>query len=547
MVILQFNKMIRNKWVWGVFAIAISAFFCLDESLLRSGNEEEQVTGAGKLAGEEVDAKLFSTIADELRGFGRNRDWKTDQSEINLRAWENYAALQVAGKEGIDATDDEVKAMIRRDPSFQVNGAFSFQLYERLLKENSIRPEEFEQSLRRRITLMRIGQSVLGAAAWSSPMELEQAISDMTDVFTVKVARFSQSKQDSQAVKLDDDGLKKWYEENKAKLELPERVKIRYVKFDATSPEILAKMQVSEDDMKDRYDATIDRYTSTDTNGVETVKKFEDVKESIEKELRRLAAVQYFESNVIARVYAKKAANGGSRLDEIAKEDKLNVVTSDWFSLDGGYQEGFMKRAYQICPGANSFVERVAELDSSAEDYRYAVLTSERAAWLVEKAQVSPKHVPGFDEAKEPIRARALRDARAEAFKASVEAVVAKGAAAVAATGNVSTNIVFSVADIVPGTFPDQVQVSRAVSKLRKGEVSEFVLTAPGNALVVICEDRREGDVAKAAVLRSQIQNDLEFLQSRQIPESWKKWNLERLGFEPGAMSSIQKSTEVEE
>ena len=263
MVILQFNKMIRNKWVWGVFAIAISAFFCLDESLLRSGNEEEQVTGVGKLAGEEVDAKLFSTIADELRGFGRNRDWKTDQSEINLRAWENYAALQVAGKEGIDATDDEVKAMIRRDPSFQVNGAFSFQLYERLLKENSIRPEEFEQSLRRRITLMRIGQSVLGAAAWSSPMELEQAISDMTDVFTVKVARFSQSKQDSQAVKLDDDGLKKWYEENKAKLELPERVKIRYVKFDATSPEILAKMQVSEDDMKDRYDATIDRYTST--------------------------------------------------------------------------------------------------------------------------------------------------------------------------------------------------------------------------------------------------------------------------------------------
>lgn len=547
MVILQFNKMIRNKWVWGVFAIAISAFFCLDESLLRPGNEEEQVTGAGKLAGEEVDAKLFSTIADELRGFGRNRDWKTDQSEINLRAWENYAALQVAGKEGIDATDDEVKAMIRRDPSFQVNGAFSFQLYERLLKENSIRPEEFEQSLRRRITLMRIGQSVLGAAAWSSPMELEQAISDMTDVFTVKVARFSQSKQDSQAVKLDDDGLKKWYEENKAKLELPERVKIRYVKFDATSPEILAKMQVSEDDMKDRYDATIDRYTSTDTNGVETVKKFEDVKESIEKELRRLAAVQYFESNVIARVYAKKAANGGSRLDEIAKEDKLNVVTSDWFSLDGGYQEGFMKRVYQICPGANSFVERVAELDSSTEDYRYAVLTSERAAWLVEKAQVSPKHVPNFDEAKEPIRARALRDARAEAFKASVEAVVAKGAAAVAATGNVSTNIVFSVADLVPGTFPDQVQVSRAVSKLRKGEVSEFVLTAPGNALVVICEDRREGDVAKAAVLRSQIQNDLEFLQSRQIPESWKKWNLERLGFEPGAMSSIQKSTEVEE
>ena len=30
MVILQFNKLIRNKLIWGVFAIAISAFFEVD-------------------------------------------------------------------------------------------------------------------------------------------------------------------------------------------------------------------------------------------------------------------------------------------------------------------------------------------------------------------------------------------------------------------------------------------------------------------------------------------------------------------------------------
>ena len=30
MVIHQFNKLIRNKWVWGAFAIAISAFFAFD-------------------------------------------------------------------------------------------------------------------------------------------------------------------------------------------------------------------------------------------------------------------------------------------------------------------------------------------------------------------------------------------------------------------------------------------------------------------------------------------------------------------------------------
>lgn len=541
MVILQFNKLIRNKWVWGVFAIAISAFFCLDESLLRGNGEESPKTGAGKLAGEDVDPALFAAIADDLRGVGRNRDWKTEQHEINRKAWENYAALVVAGKDGIEATDEEVKAMIRRDPSFQVNGSFSFKLYDRLLRENSILPEDFERSLRRRITLMRIGQSVLGAAAWSSPMELDQAVSDMTDTFTVKVARFSQTREEAAAVKVDDAQLKKWYEENKSTLELPERVKIRFVRYNAADPKILAKMDVTEDDMKDRYDATLDRYTSTDTNGVEKVKKFEEVKGIIEKELRQIAAVNYFETNALDRAYSKKAAKGSSRVDEIAKEDKLKVETSDWFSFDGDYKEGFMKRVWEICPGAESFVERVAELDPSSEDYRYAVVSSSRSVWLVEKAEVSPKHTPSFEEAKNAIRPRVLSDAKAAAFKAKVDAIVKKGAKAVLATKDVSTNIVFTVADVLPGTFPDQTMVARAVSKLKKGEVSEFTLTSPGKALVVVCEDRVEGDVAKAAVLRSQIQSEVSMLQARQLPDSWLKWNLERMGFEPGEISSVEK------
>ena len=35
-------------------------------------------------------------------------------------------------------------------------------------------------------------------------------------------------------------------------------------------------------------------------------------------------------------------------------------------------------------------------------------------------------------------------------------------------------------------------------------------------------------------------------LQRREIPESWKKWNLERLGFEPGEGSSIVDVEEEE-
>ena len=552
MVIHQFNKLIRNKWIWGAFAIAISAFFAFDflvDDLMGRSDDGRAVGEAGQLAGEPVDAKMFLAIAEDVRGIGRQRDWHRNAGEVNREAWENYAALTVASRGGLEATDAEVQAMIRRDPSFQANGGFSFALYQRLLRENSMTPERFEEYLKRRLTLARVGQSVLASATWSSPMELDQAIADMTDTFTVRVAKFVQDKKAADAVKLDDAALRKWYDANTNSLALPERVKIRYVRFDAQNPMVLAKMTVTEDEMRDRYDVTVDKYTSTDTNGVEKVKKFEEVKAGIEKELRQIAAVQFFETNINFRAYAQRAAKGSSRLDEIAKEEGLKVETSDWFATDGGYQDGFMKRLSQICPGAQGFAEAVAELDSSSEDLRYGIVCSDKAVWLIEKAATSPKHVPTFAEAKDVIRPRALRDAKADAFKAQVEAIAAKGAKVVLAGKDVSTNITFSVSDLRQGngaSFDNQMAVARASMKLKKGEVSEFTLTGTGRAILVVCEDRVAGDAAKAMVLRSQVKDDLAMLQLRQIPESWKKWNLERLGFEPGEISSVEIVSEAE-
>jgi hypothetical protein len=540
MVILQFNKLIRNKWVWGVFALIISAAFCFEDLFSVRDDAQTDNRGAGTLSGEEVDAKVFLDIAEEARGFGQRRDWKRNQGEVNLEAWQTYAALKVAEKEGICATDAEVQAKIRNDRTFHVNGAFNFMAYQMILRENGLTPERFEQFLKRSATLSRIGNAVLGSAAWASPMEVDRAVADMTDVFTVKVARFTQSKKDADAVKLDDAGLRKWYDDNTNSLALPERCKIRYVKYNANDKAILAKMTVTDDELRDYYDSTSEKYTVTDTNGVESVKKFEEVKAQVEMEVRKIAALTYFETNLNARAYSVKAAKGSSRLDEIAKEDGLKVEESDWFALDGSWHEGFVSRTAHILPGAKDFLSAVSELDSETEDLRYSIISSEDAVWLVEKSAVSKAHTPSFADAKNAIRPRALRAAKAKAFKDKVDALIGKGAKAVLAGGNVSTNITFTVADLSNAEFPDQMAIARAAMKLKKGEVSEFTLTIPGNALVVVCEDRKEGDAAKAMVLRSQVENDVSMLQRRQIPEAWQKWNLERMGYQTGEVSSTE-------
>lgn len=547
MVILQFNKLIRNKWVWGAFAVVISAAFCFDDLFTTREREERSGGTAGTLAGESVKAVDFTTVADDIRGLGRNRDWRRKTSEVNRMAWETLAGIAVAKRDGIEATDAEVMDMVRNDRTFSVNGQFSFALYQRVLRENSVLPERFEEFLKRRLTMSRVSETMLETASWVSPMEADQAVADMTDTFTVKIARFTQSAEDAAAVVLDDEGLKKWYDENSGSLALPERIRLRMVKFDATKDDVLAAMSVTEDDMRDYYDTAIDKYTSTDTNGVEVVKAFDEVKDEIERELRRVAAVQFYETNLNHRAYAVVGDASASRLDSIAAEDGLEVTTSDWFSTDGKYVDGFMRPASAICPGARGFIEAVAELDPSTEDLRYGVVSSDSAVWLVERADVSPAHTPEFEDAKEIIRPRALRAAKADAFKAAVEAIAKQGAEAVLATENVSTNLTFAVCDLKPGDFQDQNAVSSAVRKLSKGEVSDFVRTGTGTGLLVVCEDREPGDAAKATLLAAQVRDDLASLQSGQLPEAWRKWNLERLGFETSDVSSVGEDVEEEE
>ena len=548
MVIHQFNKLIRNKWVWGAFAVVVSAAFCFDD-LFTSRDREERVQGsAGTLGGKNVNSSEFNAIAEDVRGLGKNRDWKRAASDVNRAAWETIAALRVAKANGIEATPAEVQQVIRSDRAFNVNGAFSFKAYQYLLREIGMTPERFEEYLKRQLTVKRVTEDVLESAAWISPMELDRGVADMTDVFTVKIAKFTQTKEEAAAVKLDDAGLKKWYDENTNSIALPERVKIRYVKYSANDAKVLAKMTVTDDEMHDYYDANSEKWTTTDTNGVEQVKKFEEVKDEVEKELRKIAAVQYFETNLTTRAYGVKAAEGKSRLDEIAAEDGAKVAVSDYFTIEGMYVEGFMKRPATLFPGADGLLDAVAQLDPESEDLRYGVVLGKDAAWLIERAEVSKAHVPTFEEAKDVIRPRALEAAKADAFKAKVEAIAKKGFDEVAKLKDVSTNYVFSVSDMTPGMFTDQYAVAGAVRKLAKGEVSEFTKTGKDTAVLVLCVDRVEGDATKAVLLKNQAREQLAMLQRRQPPEGWMKWNLERLGFQPDASASVtpEESTDEE-
>jgi hypothetical protein len=542
MVILKFNKLIRNKWLWGAFAAVISAAFCF-EGLFRPDNDKgPKDSNAGTLSGSPVNPVLFADCVEDARGYGESKD---TQGAINKRAAEMYAALEVAKKNGISISDKAIENRVMM--MFGGAANFNFENYKAILgAQLRTTPERFEASLRRRMTVDDgIARAILPAATWVSPKEIDRAVSDETDLFTIKVATFTEDKAAAKLIKLSDAEIEKWYKKNSSRYALPDRMKVRLLRYDENNKDILAKMKVTNDEMRDYYDANIDKYSSKGTNGVEVVKKFDDVKASIEKELRKIAAINYYETNLSLRVY-KDLQKGAkvSRLDVLAKEDGLKVTTSGWFSLENVYVDKFMVRRSGICPGASNFSEVVAELDPDTEDLRYGIVSSQNAVWVIERSEFSKAHTPEFKDAKVKITPDAIADAKAEAFKKSVEQIIAKGTKEVLAKGKVSTNIVFSVSETERSAIKNYSSVVPAAVKLFKGELSPFVLISKGVAAVIYCVDRVAADPAKTMLARSRIREMASYPAYSQLSSDWGKLNLEKMGFVPGADNSFDDSVE---
>ena len=550
MVIHQFNRIIRNKWIWGAFAIAISAFFAFD-FLLTGGDARENRASAGELNGEDVSVARFNRFAEDARGFGRNRNTALSNAEVNRMAWENIAAYSVAERLGLTATDEEVRQNVLRQFTGQ-GGAFDMAAYERILRDNGLTPEMFEAAEQRRMTLAKLRMMMMDASRFVSPMELNTAINDVTDKLTVRVVRFRDAEKSMP--KLDDKALKAYYDENTNSIALPDCVTVRYVKFKADDAKRLAQFKITDDEMHDHYDANLNRFETQTTNGVVT-KKFEEVKGLLEKELQLIASVEAYRTNLLFRAYPSDGSADPkvSRLDVIAKEEKAKVLTSPRFSLDGrGYVPGFMSRPSAFAPGVDGFAEAVAELDPESPDLRYGVVASTNAVYLIERASFVKAHVPAFDEAKGIIRGDAVADAKAKAFKASVEKVRALAAAEMAkgkpfdaklfGDANVSTSITFSVSSMGRNAFPDATYVAPPAMRLSKGQLSDFIKTGlPGYGLVVYLENRVPGDAAEAQMVRSQIRDELSQAASYSFASAWSKWNLSRMGLKATSAASIEE------
>lgn len=161
-----------------------------------------------------------------------------------------------ASKKGMFASDDAVRRTIGSIDAFKVDGKFSSERYEAALRGQGMTPAGFEAQLRQDLTLQQlagvIGQS--GLVARTVTERLLALQSEKRDVMEYRISLDSYLDK----VKLAEDAVKKFYEENAKQFELPEQAKVEYVVLSMET--IGTQLAVTDAEIKAWYDGHKERF-----------------------------------------------------------------------------------------------------------------------------------------------------------------------------------------------------------------------------------------------------------------------------------------------
>ncbi len=238
------------------------------------------------------------------------------ESFLQQSVWDRILLMEEAKRERIRVTDDDVLAVIQKDPNFQEAGQFSRDRYYRLLALNSLTPSTYEASLRQQLMVQKLLESVK-ATVGVTDRDIKTAYTNDHERMHASLFLFDLTSylQQTQA-RVTDQDIQTHYAAHPEEVRIPEQVTIEYA--GVSRNELLAHAdEPSEERLNAYYQEHQDEW-KTEQDGT---KPFEDVRalvrervqtQQISKHLRALAldlqddleASLRFEEIVTARALA---------------------------------------------------------------------------------------------------------------------------------------------------------------------------------------------------------------------------------------------------
>ena len=539
MFIYHFNRMIRSRILWLIFAIVVGATFLALPSCFTGDPSGREY--AGTLGKDKITQNEYSVASMFVDRFMRSGDLTPAATETQI--WAHIAAVRTAKKMGITVTPEELRSIIRSEQAFQTGGQFDESLYNRLIEQNlGITASGYEHLLADQIVLGKL-MSAVSAGYAASPMEVEDEIAARTDAITFQYATVSNAFATAE-IDLKDEDILAYYEEHEGDYALPDRVGVRYATLSATN--FLDSVVIDDADIDDYYDSNPSLYSRQGTNGVEAI-PLDEVRDSIYRELAMQEAVNIAVTNLNDFIESL-ATNDLETFTWRCQARGMKTADTALFALNTSFLPGVEREAIE------EFRETAHDLDSTRDDGRYGVASGKDKVYLIRATTNDYAHTQSYEEVKDIIRPLAIAAARQKKFLAFADekAAAIKAAmtndtsfadAAKAQSLGISTSITFTVEGLAPNAFDNARVIVPEVARLKAGNISKPIEIYNG-ALLAFVSERKAGDAIAAESHREQIRSMLSSAAGGGAFADWLIWNLERTGFTSSRAASFAAAAE---
>ena len=528
MFIYHFNRMIRSRVLWLVFAVIVGASFLALPSCFSGGMGGNEYVG--RLGKEKITQDEYTRAQIFVDRVMRPAD--QTPAAVETQVWAHIAAMRTAKELGIVASSEELRSILLSQEAFQNEGAFDPDLYSRIVEQQlGLTAAGYERLLADQVVLSKL-MAAVAAGYNASPMEIDDEVAARTDKITFQYASVSNAFLTSEIEATDDDVLA-YYEENKADYALPDRVAVRYATLAVTN--FVPFVVIDDVDVEDYYDANPSLYSRSTTNGVETI-PLDEVRDSIRKELAMQEAADMAVTNLNAFIESL-ATNDLETFTWRCEARRMKTADTQLFPLEGSYLPGIEHDAVK------EFRETAHDLDATRDDSRYGVAAGREFVYLLRATTNDYAHTQPLEEVKEAIRPLTVASMRHKKFIASAEEAAAKLKAALAAdpapafadaaasVGLVaSTSIVFSADSLSPSAFENARAIAPVVARLKTGAISEPI-EVYGGAVLACVSAREPADAVATDSVREQARSMMSSAYGAAAFQDWLLWNLNRKGF----------------
>ncbi|MGB5158951.1 SurA N-terminal domain-containing protein [Desulfobacterium sp. N47] len=344
---LDFMRKNAGSWmIKAILGIIVVVFVFWGVGSFRSNRANRVAKVNGEVITVREYQEAYNNLVEQIRAkLGTNYNEETLKAfNFKKKALDDLIVkkllVQEAKKLKFRVTDDELVKLIGSIKAFQVDGVFNKKEYERVLSRNHTVPDEFEATVRESLIMERLISFITSSVKVSDNEALEWFNWKGASV-NVDYVFFTPDKYNG--INPSQKELNEYFDKNKESYRTEKKVKVAYLLFSPDS--FITQVKVDDNEVKEYYENNIDKFTNPETvEASHILCKIDEganpaavqaAKQKADNVFKMIKEGQPFEE--LAKKYSDcpSKADGG-HLGAFGKKDMVEPFASKAFSMKQG-------------------------------------------------------------------------------------------------------------------------------------------------------------------------------------------------------------------